>query len=129
MDNYTVKKNILVIDDSPSYLRMIAGWLDNDYNVRACPTVSAAFHMIEVSQPDLILLDYEMPICNGAQFLQMLRSEPMTAEIPVVFLTSSDDKETVLSLLALKPKGYLLKNQPQSVIMERIRKFLDGGEC
>lgn len=129
MDNYTVKKNILVIDDSPSYLRMIAGWLDNDYNVRVCPTVSAAFHMIEVSQPDLILLDYEMPICNGAQFLQMLRSEPMTAEIPVVFLTSRDDKETVLSLLALKPKGYLLKNQTPSVIMERIRKFLDGGEC
>lgn len=120
---YGEKKKILVIDDSPTFLRLISEWLEQDYNVRVCPTTAAAFHMIEIGEPDLILLDYEMPICNGAQFLQMLRSEPGTAEIPVVFLTSSDDKETVLSLLALKPQGYILKSQTKDVVLEKIRKF------
>ena len=74
--------------------------------------------MIEVTKPDLILLDYEMPVCSGAQFLEMLHSEPQTKNIPVIFLTSRSDEETVKKVIELGPQGYLLKSQPKEKILE-----------
>ena len=117
------KHRILVVDDSPSFLRLISEWLEHEYRVNVCPSATAAFHMIETSKPELILLDYEMPICNGAQFLQMLRGEPSTAKIPVMFLTSKDDAETVKSLVMLHPQGYLLKNQSRANTLQAIAQF------
>lgn len=122
------RKNLLVIDDSPTFLRLMSEWLENDYNVNVCPSASAAFHMIETNKPDLILLDYEMPICNGALFLEMLHSEPQTAGIPVIFLTSKDDAQTVKKLIALRPKGYLLKNQSKESILSAVAGFFSKGQ-
>jgi len=117
------KKTLLVVDDSPTCLRLISEWLEKDYNVNVCPSAAVAFHMIETSKPDLILLDYEMPICNGAQFLQMLHSERHTKDIPVIFLTSKDDAETVKAVISLKPQGYLLKNQTKEQTLKAIAEF------
>lgn len=122
-DEKKTKRTILVVDDSPTFLRLVSEWLENDYNVNVCPSATAAFHMIETNKPDLILLDYEMPVCNGAQFLEMLRNEPVTSKIPVIFLTSKDDAQTVKSLIALRPQGYLLKNQPKDYTLRVIEEF------
>ena len=117
------RKKILIVDDSPTFLRTASGWLEDEYNVSICPSATAAFHMIEVSKPDLILLDYEMPVCSGAQFLEMLHSEESTAHIPVIFLTSRSDTDTVKEVVALKPQGYLLKTQPKEIILNGIKEF------
>jgi len=117
------KKKILVVDDSPMFLRTVHEWLEEEYAVSICPSATAAFHMIEVKRPDLILLDYEMPICSGAQFLEMLHSEAHSSTIPVIFLTSRGDKETVQTVLALKPQGYLLKTLPKEQILKSISDF------
>ncbi len=117
------KRSILVVDDSPVFLRLMAEWLEMDYNINVCPSAMNAFHLIDTNKPDLILLDYEMPVCNGAQFLKMLHSEPETAKIPVMFLTSKDDVNTVKSLIALKPQGYLLKSQSKDSILKKIEEF------
>lgn len=117
------QRKILVVDDSPVFLRTISEWLELAYNVSICPSATAAFHMIEVTKPDLILLDYEMPVCTGAQFLEMLHSEPQTKDIPVIFLTSRSDEQTVREVLELGPQGYLLKSQPKEKILESIAKY------
>ena len=57
---------------------------------------------------DLVLLDYEMPVTTGPQVLRMLRSEPDTANLPIVFLTGISDEESVKQVIALKPEGYIL---------------------
>ena len=67
-------------------------------------------------------LDYEMPVCDGRQTLEMIRSEEEIADIPVVFLTSRGDAESVKNVMALKPKGYLLKSMPEA----DIKKYIDG---
>ncbi len=121
--NMGLRKNILIVDDSPTFLRTASGWLDADYNVSICPSATAAFHMIEMSRPDLILLDYEMPVCSGAQFLEMLHSENATRDIPVIFLTSRNDSETVKEVVSLKPQGYILKTQPKESILNSIKGF------
>ncbi|MCQ2979188.1 MAG: response regulator, partial [Clostridia bacterium] len=117
------QRKILVVDDSPVFLRTISEWLELCYNVSICPSATAAFHMIEVTKPDLILLDYEMPVCTGAQFLEMLHSEQQTKDIPVIFLTSRSDEETVKKVLELGPQGYLLKSQPKENILEALQKY------
>ena len=72
---------------------------------------------------DLILLDYEMPIVDGPQVLQMLRSEPMTAGIPVIFLTGIGTKESVARVMALKPQGYILKTTTRDELIEKLSAF------
>ena len=73
--------------------------------------------------PDLILLDYEMPVTNGPQVLEMIRSENTTADIPVIFLTGKDDKESVTKVLALKPQGYILKSAGRQKLVGQIEEF------
>ena len=73
---------------------------------------------------DLILLDYEMPVVDGPQVLQMLRQEPATEKIPVIFLTGIGTKEAVSRVMALKPDGYILKTTPRGDLLGFLQKKL-----
>ena len=73
--------------------------------------------------PDLILLDYEMPVTPGPKVMEMLRSESTTKDIPVIFLTGKSDKESVVQVLNLKPEGYILKSVTQNELIEKIAEF------
>ena len=64
-----------------------------------------------------------MPVCDGRQTLEMLRSDRDTAGIPVIFLTNKGDRESVSKVMSLKPEGYLLKTMPDSDIKNYIRNF------
>ena len=77
------------------------------------------------SRPDLVLLDYEMPVVDGRQVLEMIRSEPDFASIPVIFLTSKNDKESIMKVLELKPEGYLLKTMKPSDIVRSVDEFFE----
>lgn len=67
-----------------------------------------------------------MPVCDGRYVLEMLRSEAEFADIPVIFLTSKDDPESVKKVLELKPDGYLLKYLKPTEIKRRVDEFLRG---
>ena len=82
-----------------------------------------AIKCLAVNRPDLILLDYEMPICDGRQVLEMIRAESDFSDIPVIFLTGKNDKESVMKVTALKPEGYLLKTMPPQEIIQYIDEF------
>ncbi len=106
-----LRKTIMVVDDWPTFLRTISEWLEEDYNVCVCPSAFIAIKLINVKNTDMILLDYEMPICSDCQLLEMLNSKYGTEHPSVMFLTSKNDKETVQEPLRLKPQGYMLKTQ------------------
>ena len=72
---------------------------------------------------DLILLDHEMPVTTGPQVLEMLRSDPETKDIPVIFLTGKGDKESVMKVVALKPEGYFLKTIQKDELIENLQDF------
>ena len=74
-------------------------------------------------------MDYEMPVCSGQQFLEMIRAEVSTSMIPVIFLTAKGDKESVKSVLALKPAGYLLKTMAAEQIVESIDNFFEKNKA
>ena len=81
------------------------------------------------NRPDLILLDYAMPVTSGPQVLEMIRSETSTKDIPVFFLTGKDDSESVSRVLELGPNGYILKNITRSELHERLDEFFSGASA
>lgn len=117
------KKQILVVDDSGAALRNIKSWLEDKYHVSLANSAAMAIKYLALNKPDLILLDYEMPICDGKQVLEMIRYEKDFAGIPVMFLTGKNDKESVMQVTALKPEGYLLKTMDPAVIVQKIDYF------
>lgn len=119
------KKKILVVDDSGTALRSIKGWLEDKYQVVLANSGTMAIRYMVTNRPDLVLLDYEMPICDGRQVLEMIRSENDLADIPVIFLTNKNDRESVCKVTALKPEGYLLKTMEPALIVKAIDNFFD----
>ena len=103
------KKHILVIDDDPMMLKLVNEQLHERYNVATAISGKLALTFLEKKHTDLILLDYEMPIMNGAEVLKKLRENTDTKDIPVVFLTGVSNRSTIQEVLAMKPQGYLLK--------------------
>ncbi len=119
------KKRILVVDDDGTMLRTIKSWLSEKYQVFMVNSGMAAITFLAKNEVDLILLDYEMPVTTGPQVLEMLRSEPSTSGIPVMFLTVKSDKESVMKVVSLKPEKYLLKTMPPAELIANIDEFFE----
>lgn len=117
------KKKILVVDDSGTMLRNIKAWLESKYQVILANSGTMAIKYLAKEIPDLILLDYEMPVCDGKQVFEMIRAETEYKQIPIFFLTGKNDRESVQKLVVLKPEGYLLKSMPPREIVKTIDEF------
>ena len=121
-------KHILLVDDSGALLNAVKDWLIDDYKVSMVNSALNAFFFLANNTPDLILLDYAMPVCSGPQFLEMLRSDSKTKDIPVIFLTGVEDKDSMEKLLSLHPEGYLLKSMSREGILSQIGAYFSSVE-
>ncbi|MCI8836150.1 MAG: response regulator [Ruminococcus sp.] len=119
------KQKILVVDDSLTIREGMRELLENDYEITLAKSGTSAFRSIALNKPDLVLLDYEMPVCDGRQVLEMIRSEEEFASIPVFFLTGRVDQESVQKVISLKPEGYLSKYLKPAEIKMNIDKFFE----
>jgi len=119
------KRKVLVVDDSMTVRQAMKNLLEEDYEVSMAESGVAAIRTITLDRPDLVLLDYEMPVCDGRQTLEMLRSEQAFADIPVIFLTGRGDPDVVRKLLSLKPAGYLLKYLKPADIKKKIDEIFE----
>jgi len=102
--------------------------LSKKYRVTFASSGTQAIVAVGRAKPDVILLDYDMPVCDGKMTLQMLRSEEETKDIPVIFLTGLADSEHVREVLALRPQGYLLKPPDEATIFARLEEVLAGEQ-
>ena len=115
----------LLVDDDPVCLRNMMSWLQNFYQVAVAKSGAACLAFLGKNKPDLILLDYEMPVTTGPQVLEMLRSDPSTASIPVMFLTNKSDRTSVLAAVDLKPEKYLLKTMKPMEVLKSINEYFE----
>lgn len=127
-DEQNEKKKILVVDDSQTIRQSIKQLLEKDYNVSIASSGVAAIRTITLNRPDLVLLDYEMPVCDGRQTLEMLRFEEEFKDIPVIFLTGKRDLDSMIKVMPLNPSGYLLKNSKMEQIKKEIDTFFEKKE-
>jgi len=80
---------VLVVDDEPSITDLICAELaDAGLSVRGCTHAAEAFWFMQRAQPQVVILDVQMPGLDGIDLLQQLRADPQTAGLPVIFLTA-----------------------------------------
>ena len=118
------KKTILTIDDSGVFLRMLNGILHEEYDVRMATSCQKALVSICEKKPDLILLDYEMPICDGRETMIKIREIESDKNIPIVFVTAVNKVEHIKAVLSLKPAGYVLKPIDKDKLIELIKSII-----
>lgn len=121
------RKRILIVDDNGTALRTIKAMLEEYYEVTLAISGAQAMTSIGRKKPDLILLDYEMPVCDGRMTLEMIRADNDMKDIPVIFLTAVNDMANIEAVLKLKPAGYFLKPPVKDRLLSEISKILNPG--
>ncbi|MBQ8596366.1 MAG: response regulator [Lachnospiraceae bacterium] len=121
---YSKRKCVLLIDDSHLQLRAMNEMLKGKYDVQMATSGVKALTLIGQRLPDIIFLDYDMPVCDGRMTLQMIREIKEAKDIPVIFLTGVKDREHIQAVLELHPAGYLLKPASARMIYAALQKHL-----
>ena len=117
------QKLILLVDDDIMYLKMLHGALMKYYRIAVAKNGDQALAYLKKNKPDLVLLDYFMPVKSGREVFQIMQNDPETMDIPVIFLTGANDSESVMEVLKLKPAGYVLKSTSLKDIFDTIYNF------
>lgn len=120
---YNRVKTLLVIDDDNDFLQVMYHWLKYSYKVDSVRSGTEAIYYLNRIRPDLVLLDYEMPGLDGYQVLDQIRKNPLTSQVPIVFLTGRNDRESVMRILKRKPDGYLLKSMKKDELLDSLDRF------
>jgi len=116
----TIRKRIVYVDDINHSLLSLKDRLKERYEVYPAQTVKTLFEILEFVRPDLILLDVNMPGINGFNAIQMLKSDSRYAEIPVIFFTAKNDKDSVFKGLNLGAAAYVSKPLSTEALIEQI---------
>lgn len=131
MNNKThkVKPRILVVDDEPFYLELLADTLSSDYVVTVAKNGEQALRRTQVGiLPNLILLDVVMPEMDGYEACQRLKENPLTHEIPVIFLTAKSDVTDELKGFDLGAVDYITKPISIPILQTRVKTHLSLSE-
>lgn len=116
-------KSILIVDDDPTALRSMKSLLSSRYKILVANSGMNAITILAKNHVDLILLDFEMPVVTGPKVLEMIRSDPNTSNIPVMFLTAKGDKHSIMEVVRFKPEKYLLKTMLPKEILDSVDEF------
>lgn len=125
MTSEICKPLILIVDDTPTNIQVLAENLINDYRIKVAVSGEAALEAVaKQGLPDLILLDVMMPDMDGYEVCRRLKENPRTSAIPVIFVTALNavsDEERGLNLGAL---DYIAKPFYLPVVKARIRNHI-----
>ena len=121
-----MSKKLLTIDDSKT-LRMIVGKHLAPFGVQMFQAENGELGIARAreTKPDLILLDYNMPVMDGYHTLVELKADATLKAIPVIMLTTETVKETVLKLVKLGLKDYIAKPFTREVLLDKLNPILN----
>ncbi len=121
--NESKKRKLLVVDDSEVILKAMQELFGKEYHVAVAKSGMSAIRSMTLDRPDLVLLDYEMPVCDGSQVLEMIRAEQDFAELPVMIVTGKVNRENVERIMPMNPAGFLLKSLKPAEIKKNVDDF------
>ena len=121
-------KTIFMVDDSDTSLQIAKKALEHQYRVLTMLSGLKMFSLLEKITPDLIILDIQMPGIDGFETLQMLKSKPLYADIPVMFLTSYSDDDIEAKGFEMGVVDFISKPFSAPVLLNRIKTQLDIEE-
>jgi two-component system, NtrC family, sensor kinase len=118
-------KRILAVDDSPTYRAYVADALRQEgYEVVCATSGEEALELLAVQSVDCILLDVFMPGLGGRETCQRVKATPGLRDIPIVLLTASEDRNSMLEGLATGADDYIQKTAELEVLKARVRAQL-----
>jgi sigma-B regulation protein RsbU (phosphoserine phosphatase) len=121
----TIKESILVVDDTPANLRLLSQMLSQEgYRVRAVTSGARALASVQVSRPDLILLDIKMPEMNGFEVCEQLKADPRTRDIPIIFVSALDELEDKVQAFTAGCVDYITKPFQFAEVLARAETHL-----
>jgi two-component system, NtrC family, sensor kinase len=125
VDTIPKKDIILIVDDTPTNLQVLFDLLSaQGYRVAIAKNGETALQRIESYQPNLILLDVMMPGIDGFETCQRLKANPVTAAIPVIFMTALSDSVDKVKGLSLGAVDYITKPIQHEEVLARIQVHL-----
>jgi PAS domain S-box-containing protein len=122
MDSAIGPRKVLAVDDSEAFLRLLAAELRGEgYEVLLARSGEDALALLAVEPVDCILLDLIMPGLSGPETCRRIRASPVWRDIPLIFLSSRDDPETMIEAFNLGADDYILKASSFDVVKARLR--------
>jgi two-component system, sensor histidine kinase and response regulator len=119
------RATILAVDDVPDNLNILMDMLGHDYQLMVANSGARALKIIESGKiPDLVLLDVMMPDMDGFEVCRRIKSNPATAEVPVIFLTAMGQSTDVTKGFSLGAADYVSKPADPSILRARMETHL-----
>ena len=116
---------VLIVDDEPTVLASVSKVLNPHYRVLALNKGTYVLKTAKaIPQPDLILLDVQMPDIDGYNLIEQLKAEPTTSEIPVIFVTGDKSLEGEEKGLQLGAVDYITKPISPVTLLARVKNHL-----
>ncbi len=117
---------ILVVDDLNKNVQLVIEILDYvGYSTTFATNGKQAIERVKIAKPDLILLDLMMPDMNGLEVCEHLKSQAESADIPIIFITASNDQSYLLEAFNLGAADYITKPFNPSELLARVRTHLE----
>lgn len=116
----TEKNRILIVDDSPSDLQMIASCLKNHYQVIAATNGRDALELLQQTKVEVVLLDVTMPDMDGYQVCEKIRSQ--NSHIKIIFISANDGMDEILKGYDVGGNDYITKPFSPEILLSKIEK-------
>lgn len=119
------KKCVIAVDDSGIILKTLEKMLAGNYEYHAFSKgMRALKYLKEEDVPDLIILDIDMPEIDGYEMLEMIREKDDLKQVPVLFLTSNNDRQHVMKAVSGGANDYAVKPIDEETFMDKVHKLL-----
>lgn len=119
------QSSILVVDDSIETLKIIGELLKKEFAIKVSTNGETALKIAQShTPPDLILLDVMLPDINGYEVCKILKKDPVTADIPVIFLTAKNEVEDEARGLGVGAADYIVKPVYPAILTARVKTHL-----
>ena len=120
-----IRRKIIFVDDTKFTLNAIKERLGAKYEVFTAQSIGALFEILENILPDVILLDIHMPEADGFKGITRLKSDARYAGIPVIFVSSKDDRQSIVRGMGLGAIDFLMKPVSTQMLIDSIENQFD----
>jgi putative two-component system response regulator len=121
-----MQKRVFVVDDHDAILTLAASALEEDYQVFTMPSAVSMFSLLEKIQPDLILLDIDMPEMDGIEAMIKLSDHPEWGNIPVIYITGITDDVTLSRAMETGALEVIKKPFSPAILFSRVQYCLEA---
>jgi two-component system alkaline phosphatase synthesis response regulator PhoP len=116
---------VLVVDDEVGALTLVSIMLEKGgLDVLKAQNAHTALNILKTEQPDLIILDIMMPEMDGIELCQVIRSNAMIEEIPIIMLSARSDPKSVKSGLAAGANDYIQKPVLHHDLLAKVQRAI-----